>query len=248
MNDLSKVGETINANETMTSLEIAEVTGKRHSDVLEAIRTMESAWVKVTKRNFPLSEYKDSTGRNLPMYVLNEKECLYVATKFNDEARAKLINRWEQLEIEKRNGGFIIPQTLSQALMLAAKQAEQIEEQQKLIEVKDTQILELKPKATYYDKILSSNKAECISVFSKSDYGMSVMAMNKLLHEWGIQYKVGKTWLPYQKYASLGYTKTETVSINNGEDTAIQTKWTQQGRLFIYEEMKKHGYLPLIER
>ncbi len=248
MNDLSKVGETINANETMTSLEIAEVTGKRHSDVLEAIRTMESAWVKVTKRNFPLSEYKDSTGRNLPMYVLNEKECLYVATKFNDEARAKLINRWEQLEIEKRNGGFIIPQTLSQALMLAAKQAEQIEEQQKLIEVKDTQILELKPKATYYDKILSSNKAECISVFSKSDYGMSGMAMNKLLHDWGIQYKVGKTWLPYQKYASLGYTKTETVSVNNGEDTATHTKWTQQGRLFIYEQMKKHGYLPLIEK
>ena len=106
MENILAVSDTITAKETMTSLEIAEVTGKRHSDVLEAIRTMESAWVKVTKRNFPLSEYKDSTGRNLPMYVLNEKECLYVATKFNDEARAKLINRWEQLEIEKRNGGL----------------------------------------------------------------------------------------------------------------------------------------------
>lgn len=144
--------------------------------------------------------------------------------------------------------GFNIPQTFSQALMLAAKQAEQIEQQNKLIEVKDTQILELKPKATYYDTILSSKKAECISVFSKSDYGISGMAMNKLLHDWGIQYKVGKTWLPYQKYASLGYTKTETITINEDKDTVIQTKWTQQGRLFIYEEMKKHGYFPLIEK
>ena len=144
--------------------------------------------------------------------------------------------------------GFNIPQTFSQALMLAAKQAEQIEQQNKLIEVKDTQILELKPKATYYDTILSSKKAECISVFSKSDYGISGMAMNKLLHDWGIQYKVGKTWLPYQKYASLGYTKTETITINEDKDTVIQTKWTQQGRLFIYEQMKKHGYLPLIEK
>lgn len=248
MENILAVSDTITAKETMTSLEIAEVTGKRHSDVLEAIRTMESAWVKVTKRNFPLSEYKDSTGRNLPMYVLNEKECLYVATKFNDEARAKLINRWEQLEIEKRNGGFIIPQTLSQALMLAAKQAEQIEQQQKQIEVKETQIAELTPKATYYDMVLSSKDAEPISKFSKPDYGMSAIEMNKLLHNWGIQYKTGETWLPYIQYAKCGYTKTETIPIQNGEKTKLHTKWTQKGRLFIYEQMKKHGYLPLIER
>ena len=67
--------------ETMTSLQIAEVTGKMHKDVLEAIRNMEPAWVKTTGRKFPLSEYKDSTGRTLPMYQLNKTECLYVATK-----------------------------------------------------------------------------------------------------------------------------------------------------------------------
>lgn len=88
----------------MTSLEIAEVTGKRHSDVLEAIRNMESAWEKVTKRKFPLSDYKDSTGRTLPCYVLNKTECLYVATKFNDEARARLVLRWEELETKEQQG------------------------------------------------------------------------------------------------------------------------------------------------
>lgn len=85
----------------ITSLEIAELTGKLHKDVLEAIRVMEPAWEKVAGRKFPLSEYKDSTGRKLPMYELNKTECLYVATKFNDEARAKLVLRWEQLEVRK---------------------------------------------------------------------------------------------------------------------------------------------------
>ena len=85
----------------MTSLEIAQVTGKMHKDVLKAIRNMEPAWEKTTERKFALSEYQDSTGRTLPCYSLNKMECLYIATKFNDEARAKLVIRWQQLEQER---------------------------------------------------------------------------------------------------------------------------------------------------
>ena len=54
----------------MTSLEIAELTGKNHFDVLRAIRNMEPAWEKVTECKFAVSEYKDSTGRKLPCYSL----------------------------------------------------------------------------------------------------------------------------------------------------------------------------------
>ena len=71
----------------MTSLEIAEITGKPHNDVLKAIRKMEQAWVKVTQGNFSLSTYKDSTGRTLPCYSLTKTECLYIATKFNDDIK-----------------------------------------------------------------------------------------------------------------------------------------------------------------
>ena len=85
----------------MSSLEIAELTGKMHKDVMKAIRNMEPAWGKVTGRNFALSEYKDSTGRSLPCYQLSKTECLYIATKFNDEARAKLVLRWRELEEER---------------------------------------------------------------------------------------------------------------------------------------------------
>ena len=87
-----------NDNQHMTSLEIAEVTGKQHKHVMEAIRKMEPAWVKVNGSNFRLVEYRDKKGELRPCYSLTQTECLYIATKFNDEARAKLVLRWEELE------------------------------------------------------------------------------------------------------------------------------------------------------
>ena len=90
--------QIVNLQQTMTSLEIAELTGKQHKDVMRAIRKMEPAWVKVNGRNFALVEYKDAKGELRPCYQLTKTECLYIATKFNDEARAKLVLRWEELE------------------------------------------------------------------------------------------------------------------------------------------------------
>ena len=86
----------------MTSLEIAQVTGKMHKDVMKAIRNMEPAWEKVNGRNFALVAYTDSKGEQRPCYSLSKTECLYIATKFNDVARARLVLRWEELEREKR--------------------------------------------------------------------------------------------------------------------------------------------------
>ena len=75
----------------MTSLEIAELTGKQHKNVMQAIRNMEPAWEKVNGLKFQLVEYKDAKGELRPCYQLTKTECLYIATKFNDEARAKLV-------------------------------------------------------------------------------------------------------------------------------------------------------------
>jgi len=85
----------------MTSLEIAELTGKPHNDVLKAIRKMEEAWMKVNGGKFSLVDYKDAKGELRPCYSLSKTECLYIATKFNDEARAKLVIRWQQLEQDR---------------------------------------------------------------------------------------------------------------------------------------------------
>lgn len=82
----------------MSSLDIAELTGKPHNDLMKAIRKMEGAWEKVGQGKFSQSSYINQQGKEQPMYQLSKTECLYIATKFNDEARAKLVLRWEELE------------------------------------------------------------------------------------------------------------------------------------------------------
>ncbi|SDA28933.1 Phage antirepressor protein YoqD, KilAC domain [Ruminococcus sp. YE71] len=106
------------------------------------------------------------------------------------------------------------------------------------------------PKASYYDYVLSAEGLMPISTIAK-DYGKSAVWLNKWLHEQGIQYKQGKVWLLYQKYAGMGYvkSKTFTVSDDNGTPNAkLHTCWTQKGRLMIYELLKAHGILPLMEQ
>lgn len=242
--------------ETMTSLEIAEVTGKRHSDVLEAIRNMEPAWEKVAQRKFPLGSYKDANNQDRPCYMLNKTECLYVATKFNDEARAKLVLRWEELET-KEASITKVPITFAEALRLAADQAEKIEAQQKQLEANSKEIVELsgtiatmQPKVTYVDKILASKETVTTTQIAQ-DYGQSAKAFNILLRNYGIQRKVGGQWILYAKYLPCGYVQSDTISIEHKDGSSgsvMHTKWTQKGRLFLYEELKKHGYLPLIEK
>lgn len=102
-------GQTLRAvdgEQRMTSMEIAELTGKQHKHVMEAIRRMEPAWEKVQGTKFRLSQrnYELPTGgmKAVPCYSLTKTECLYVATKFNDEARARLVLRWQQLEKDRR--------------------------------------------------------------------------------------------------------------------------------------------------
>lgn len=80
----------------MTSLRIAEISGKLHKDVLESIRLMETAWVKINGRKFPLISYKDEMNRSKPMYQLSYDESLYVASKYDDETRAKIIKEWSE--------------------------------------------------------------------------------------------------------------------------------------------------------
>lgn len=86
----------------MTSLELASAIGKRHADLLRDLRKMDDAWGKITGRNFAFSEYKDSTGRKLPMYRLEKPEILFIASKYNDELRAKIILRLYELEEQNK--------------------------------------------------------------------------------------------------------------------------------------------------
>lgn len=134
------------------------------------------------------------------------------------------------------------------SLLLKYKEERQA---RKILEEQNAQkqqiISELQPKATYYDLILQNKSLVSVTVIAK-DYGMSGQAMNSLLHELGIQYKMNDTWLLYQEYADKGYTQSKTHLID-ADRSKMNTYWTQKGRLFIYETLKREkSILPLIER
>ena len=112
------------------------------------------------------------------------------------------------------------------------------------------QIAELQPKATYYDLVLQNPDLISTSLIAK-DYGLSGKALNKILHELGIQFNQGGVWLLYAKYQDKGYTSTKTTVFPRTDGTqglSILTKWTQKGRLFLYDILKAKGYIPLVER
>tara|TARA_R110002020_G_scaffold144907_1_gene318106 strand:- start:3021 stop:3695 length:675 start_codon:yes stop_codon:yes gene_type:complete len=132
--------DLVNTTDKMTSLAIAELTGKQHHNVMKAIRSMENTWIDLGQVKFNLSSYINSQNRAMPMYELSKTETLYIATKFNDEARAKLILRWEKLENEKTK-----PMT---TLDMVQASINAIREQEKTISEHDERLKQLEAKTT----------------------------------------------------------------------------------------------------
>lgn len=136
---------------------------------------------------------------------------------------------------------------MARALLLADSKIQSLKLENK---IKDQQIGELKPKADYYDEILKNKGLVTITQIAK-DYGLSGSAMNRKLHELGVQFKQSGQWLLYSEYHDKGYTHSETVEFEHTDgrsDVKMNTKWTQKGRFFLYELLKKNGILPLIEK
>lgn len=239
---------------TMTSLEIAEVTGKRHDSILRDIRNILSQGVDA--HNFVETSYTDKSNRQQKCYTLTKKGCLILASGYDVILREKIINRWEELETKDRNK-YQVPKSFAEALMLAAKQQEQIEEQQRQLEATSNEIVELngaiaemEPKVTYVDMILASKETVTTTQIAQ-DYVQSAKAFNVLLRNFGVQHKVGGQWVLYAKHLPFGYVQSDTFPIvhkNGTNGTVMHTKWTQKGRLFLYEELKKHNIIPLIEQ
>lgn len=228
----------------MTSLDIAELTGKRHADVMRDIRKeIDELGTEIGERIFAPTSYKDKSNRDSPCYSFGKDGAMQLALKYDATTRYKVIKRIEELENEK---SIKLPSTYKEALLQLVEQVEENERLQTTNLVLGQQVSELKPKATYYDMVLQNKSLLAISTIAK-DYGMSAMKMNQLLHDLGIQYKQGGIWLLYAKHQDKGYTQTHTHVIDS-DKSKVSTKWTQKGRLFIYDLLKGEGILPMIER
>lgn len=195
---------------------------------------------------------------NYGAYIINESG-LYSLILGSKLPNAKKFKRWvtsEVLPSIRKHGMYATDELLANP-DFAIKVFQELKaerEKRSLLEttvkVQSQQIAELQPKASYYDIVLNCKDLVSTSVIAK-DFGKSAVWLNNYLHANGIQYKQGKIWLLYQKYAEQGYTGTKTVPVPYADGTVhskVHTYWTQKGRLFIYDMLKADGILPKIEQ
>ena len=239
---------TINDEPWFVGKDVAEILG--YSNPQKAIRDHVDTEDKTVNESFTVNGTKG--------LLINESG-LYSLILSSKMPKAKQFKRWVTSEILpaiRKHGVYAVdemlanPDMLISALTELKKERARSKELTNTIAVKDQQIAEMQPKASYYDLVLNCKDLVSISVIAK-DYGWSARRMNNYLHEKKVQYKKGKIWLLYQKYAEKGYTstKTQTYAGNDGNmHTSVHTYWTQAGRLFIYDLLKADGVLPTIER
>lgn len=228
--------------------------GKDITEILGYSNSRDALYKHVDEEDKLTSQIATS-GQNRNMVVINESG-LYSLILSSKLPNAKKFKRWvtsEVLPAIRKHGGYLTEQKLEEALLnpdTLINLATQLKQEREGRLIAEQRVNELTPKASYYDKVLSNKALVTITVIAK-DYGMSGKAMNALLHELGVQYKQGTTWLLYARYQKNGWTHSETVMITDkdgNEKAVLNTKWTQKGRLGLYELLKRKGYLPVIER
>lgn len=246
MNELIKISSNENDEQIVSARDLHKGIG---------IKTRFSLWWE--QNSSLLIENEDFTSvvsttvvnngarRQLQDYALTIDTAKHLAMQSQTEKGREYRTYFIQVEKAWNSPDMV----MKRALQIADKRviALQNENNQLQLEtsVQKQQIAELQPKASYYDWVLQTKGLLAISVIAKQ-YGKSAQWLNKLLHELGIQYKQGKVWLLYQKYAEQGYTKTN-FAPDDAERLHPHTYWTQKGMLFIYETLKKENILPLVE-
>jgi len=186
---------------------------------------------------------------------ITEPQFYKLAIKANNETAEKFQD-WvttEVLPTIRKHGTYMTDKTIEEVLtnpdtIIRLATDLKNERQEKLMLAQ--QVTELKPKADYTDLILS-NKTLVTITFIAKDYGMSGLAMNKLFHDLSVQYNQSGVWLLYAKHQTKGWTQSETTEVvrkDGSKKLVMNTKWTQKGRLGLYELLKDNGYLPLIEQ
>jgi len=180
-------------------------------------------------------------------YKLAIKANNQVAEKFQDWVTS------EVLPAIRKHGAYLTDSAIEQTLTdpdYLIRLATQLKTEREGRLIAEQQVAEDRPKVTYYDKVLANPSLVTITIIAK-DYGMSGREMNAKLHELGIQYKQGKTWLLYSKYQHNGWTQSNTTMVKRKDGTekaVLNTKWTQKGRLGLYEILKQNDIYPAIEQ
>ena len=214
---------SIYQEQTMTSLEIAELTGKQHKDVMKAIRNMESSWEKVCGRKFALTSrtivQPNGGTREVPCYVLTKTETLYIATKFNDEARAKLVLRWEFLERER---------------MAEQQQMAALPSPKKILAAADEIIGEGL-------RMLNEPAEDTLTATQVAKtFNMTTLDFNAVLSHMGIQFRRDGHWNLNEDLQGRGYTAMRThvsYSLKGKKKVKVYMTWTMAGLKYLNSKL-----------
>ena len=206
----------------MTSLEIAELTGKQHNYLMKAIRKMEPAWEKVSQGKFAQSSrmvvQPNGGVREFPCYVLTKTECLYIATKFNDAARAKLVLRWQELELQEQ------------------------QRQQQLCLPEPKKILALADEIIGEGLRLLNAPAEATLTATQvaKTFNMTVWDFNCVLRDMGIQYRRYGRWNISDDLADRNLVRQRThvsYSLKGEKKVKVYMTWTLDGLRFLNSKL-----------
>ncbi len=223
-----------------------------------------------------VNQYGAKSTRTVLLTFVDEPNlyrCIFLSRKKEAESFQDWVTS-EVLPTIRKHGAYMTDQALQRAisepdflieLANAIKKEreqrrlaeQQLAEQRQLVAEKDNkidelhgQVADMKKQVSYLDLILGTTDSVTITQIAQ-DYGLSAIALNKILHEKRVQHKVGGQWILYSKYINEGYVRSEVIVYNDKgglEHTKQNTKWTQKGRLFLYELLKKDGHMPLIEK
>ena len=247
--------KTVNDNQhMMTSLEIAEVTGKNHKDVLKAIRKMEQAWVDVCGRKFALTSrtvvQPNGGTREVPCYLLTKTECLYIATKFNDEARARLVLRWEELELERLDFG-------TDDTAFLKKDTAVINEKEQCLSKREPcnpclkrlpalqvqkQILAMADEIVGTGLRMLNEPAEDTLTATQvaKTFNMNTRDFNAVLEDLKIQYRANGRWNLAEHLQGRGYTAERThvdYSLKGKRKVKVYMTWTMAGLKYLNSQL-----------
>ena len=214
---------------TMSSLEIAELTGKQHKDVIRDIRNMLNQ-LEINSAQF-CAQYKDSIGRSLPMFNLPKDETLCLIAGYNVQVRMRIIKRWQELEAKGKPDLSTDVGKLLLIQEMAAKQLELISENKRISE----SLSIAAPKAEFVDSFVDSTGLKSFRKVAKI-LGINERKFRQFLVDNKIMYKQNNDWLPYAEHINAGRFVNKT-----GESQGhafISTYFTPKGEVWIAALLK----------
>ncbi len=222
MNALMNTGVAL----TMSSREIAEYVGTTHDSVLKTVRQLVERGI-VFGNETPYTHQQN--GQSYPEFLLDYRNTMVVVSGYSPEVRARIIDRWQELEAKQ---GPALPQTMAQALRLAAEQAEHIE-------VQEAQLREAAPKVEYVDRYVAANGAQGFRQVAKL-LNANEPEFRLFLQDKKIMYRLGGEWTAHQNHIEAGRFVVKTGVATRNEHAFSTTKFTPKGVEWIAGEWAKH--------